>query len=303
MESRRHRPHRPGATSWHGVPHEWFGSSAGRGPGPLAPEASAHRGGFWSVTRYDDCVTVNRDYEHFSSYGRGPLPDMDEEVAGPAAHDDAEHGPAHAHPVPPPGQQGLHPADDPGPGGSRSSRYADAIIDAVCEQGTADFVEQISAELPLLVIADLMGVPQEDRHKVFDWSNRMIGSEDPEYQIEGADSGRRRPWSCSPTPTSCAAEAARTPRRTCSRPHPGRDRRREAGPARARPVLHAAHRGRQRDHPEPHLGRHGGLLRPSRPVGEAAGQTARLLPAAVEEMLRFVTPGHALPPARWPPTP
>ena len=28
-----------------------------------------------------------------------------------------------------------------------------------------------------------MGVPQEDRHLVFDWSNRMIGSEDPEYQI------------------------------------------------------------------------------------------------------------------------
>ena len=67
--------------------------------------------------------------------------------------------------------------------------YADGIIDAVCERGTADFVEEISAELPLLVIAELLGVPQEDRRKVFDWSNRMIGAEDPEYQVPGADPG------------------------------------------------------------------------------------------------------------------
>jgi cholest-4-en-3-one 26-monooxygenase len=67
--------------------------------------------------------------------------------------------------------------------------YADGIIDAVCERGTADFVEEISAELPLLVIAELLGVPQEDRRMVFDWSNRMIGSEDPEYQLPGVDPG------------------------------------------------------------------------------------------------------------------
>ena len=67
--------------------------------------------------------------------------------------------------------------------------YAEGIIDAVCERGTADFVEEIAAELPLLVIAELLGVPQEDRRMVFDWSNRMIGSEDPEYQTPGVDSG------------------------------------------------------------------------------------------------------------------
>jgi cholest-4-en-3-one 26-monooxygenase len=67
--------------------------------------------------------------------------------------------------------------------------YADGIIDAVCERGTADFVEEISAELPLLVIAELLGVPPEDRRMVFEWSNRMVGSEDPEYQLEGVDPG------------------------------------------------------------------------------------------------------------------
>jgi len=60
---------------------------------------------------------------------------------------------------------------------------ADDIIDRVIEKGEADFVTDIAAELPLVVIADLLGVPQEDRHNMFDWSNRMIGQEDPEFQI------------------------------------------------------------------------------------------------------------------------
>jgi cholest-4-en-3-one 26-monooxygenase len=61
-------------------------------------------------------------------------------------------------------------------------RATDAIIDEVVERGHADFVTEISAELPLQVIAELLGVPQEDRHRMFEWSNRMVGNEDPEYQ-------------------------------------------------------------------------------------------------------------------------
>src|SRR5262249_14516089 len=56
------------------------------------------------------------------------------------------------------------------------------IVDRVIEQGECDFVTDLAAELPLQVIAEMMGVPQEDRHKLFEWSNRMVGSEDPEYQ-------------------------------------------------------------------------------------------------------------------------
>jgi cholest-4-en-3-one 26-monooxygenase len=48
-------------------------------------------------------------------------------------------------------------------------------------------VVDVAAELPLQVIAELMGVPQEDRHKVFEWSNRLIGSDDPEYAISQED--------------------------------------------------------------------------------------------------------------------
>ena len=62
----------------------------------------------------------------------------------------------------------------------------DDIIDSRHrDRVTADFVTDIAAELPLVVIAELLGVPNEDRHRMFDWSNRMIGSDDPEYQTAG----------------------------------------------------------------------------------------------------------------------
>jgi cholest-4-en-3-one 26-monooxygenase len=55
------------------------------------------------------------------------------------------------------------------------------LIGSAKDKGEFDFVSDIAAELPLQVIAELMGIPQEDRHKVFDWTNRMVGSNDPEF--------------------------------------------------------------------------------------------------------------------------
>jgi cholest-4-en-3-one 26-monooxygenase len=59
-----------------------------------------------------------------------------------------------------------------------------AILDAVAKRGKCDFVLDVAAELPLQVIADLLGVPQADRHQIFEWSNKMLGAEDPEYGTE-----------------------------------------------------------------------------------------------------------------------
>ncbi|TCP45368.1 cholest-4-en-3-one 26-monooxygenase [Tamaricihabitans halophyticus] len=65
---------------------------------------------------------------------------------------------------------------------------ADRIARTALESGTGDFVTDIACELPLQAIAELLGVPQEDRHKIFDWSNEMIGYDDPEYDIDPAAS-------------------------------------------------------------------------------------------------------------------
>ncbi|WP_438314588.1 cytochrome P450 [Streptomyces sp. HUAS TT3] len=52
--------------------------------------------------------------------------------------------------------------------------------------GTFDFVTRVACELPLQAIAELIGVPQEDRLRIFDWSNKMIAYDDPEYAITEA---------------------------------------------------------------------------------------------------------------------
>jgi cholest-4-en-3-one 26-monooxygenase len=55
------------------------------------------------------------------------------------------------------------------------------IIDRVCERGSAEFVTELSAELPLQAIAEMVGIPFEDRSKIFDWTNSMIGADDPDF--------------------------------------------------------------------------------------------------------------------------
>jgi cholest-4-en-3-one 26-monooxygenase len=65
----------------------------------------------------------------------------------------------------------------------RIAGVCERIVDDAVEKGSGDFVTLCAAELPLVVIAELMGVPHEDRHKVFDWSNRMVGANDPEYGV------------------------------------------------------------------------------------------------------------------------
>ncbi|MFB1294633.1 cytochrome P450 [Mycobacterium sp. pW049] len=58
---------------------------------------------------------------------------------------------------------------------------AKRIAETAAAAGTGDFVEQVSCELPLQAIAELLGVPQDDRDKIFRWSNEMTAGEDPEY--------------------------------------------------------------------------------------------------------------------------
>jgi cholest-4-en-3-one 26-monooxygenase len=169
------------------VPHEWFRFLRREAPVFRHPDPQGQAGTYWCVTRYEDCVTVNRDAEHFSSAQAGALfNDMEPEQLE---------------------QQRLMMLNMDPPLHTRYRRlvnkgftprmvrdleskivaYADDIIDNVCETGRADFVEDMAAELPLLVIAEIMGVPPEDRHQVFEWSNRMIGREDPEYQVSTSD--------------------------------------------------------------------------------------------------------------------
>lgn len=48
-----------------------------------------------------------------------------------------------------------------------------SLVDEVIERGECDFVDDIAVELPLRVIADMLGVPQDDRRQLFEWTNKL----------------------------------------------------------------------------------------------------------------------------------
>ena len=61
--------------------------------------------------------------------------------------------------------------------------HAKRIIDAVASRGECEFVEEVAAELPLIAILELLGIPLSDRKKFFDWTNTMIFADDPNMSI------------------------------------------------------------------------------------------------------------------------
>jgi cytochrome P450 family 142 subfamily A polypeptide 1 len=55
-------------------------------------------------------------------------------------------------------------------------RIVTELIDAVCEKGSCDFVREIAAPLPMIVIGDLLGVAPEDRDRLLRWSEEMLAA-------------------------------------------------------------------------------------------------------------------------------
>jgi cholest-4-en-3-one 26-monooxygenase len=165
------------------VPHEWFAYL--RQNAPVWWHEETDGSGFWAVTKYDDCVAVNREYETYSSARRSTyIWDMpDEQVEEQKLMMLNMDPPLHTR-----YRRLVNKGFTPRMISELEQKIhetADDIIDAVIEKGECDFVTAMSAELPLIVIADLLGVPQDDRHNMFDWSNRMVGRFDPEYQESG----------------------------------------------------------------------------------------------------------------------
>ena len=168
------------------VPHDYFAHMRATAPVSLRHDEGSIP--YWAVMTHGACVRVNREWEEFSSFPKTSLiTDIDEELVA---------------------QQQLMMLNMDPPDHTRYRRLVnkaftprmirdlearlhvvtDELLNRVSESGTADFVVDIAAELPLIVIAELMGVPFDDRHKMFDWSNKMIGSEDPEYLVDPTQS-------------------------------------------------------------------------------------------------------------------
>ena len=61
---------------------------------------------------------------------------------------------------------------------------ADGIVDNLLERypdGACDFVEEVAAPLPLQIVCEMMGIPDEDEKQIFAWTNTILGAGDPDY--------------------------------------------------------------------------------------------------------------------------
>jgi cholest-4-en-3-one 26-monooxygenase len=78
---------------------------------------------------------------------------------------------------------------------SEVERITGDLLDEMAGDGEVregDFVKDFTAPLTLAVLADMLGVPREDWHLMFEWTNQIAGASDPEYQAEGASVGDAR---------------------------------------------------------------------------------------------------------------
>jgi linalool 8-monooxygenase len=170
-----------------GIPHEVF--TRLRRDTPIAWNPEDNGRGFWAVTRYEDIVAVSKRPEVFSSDRRhGGHRMFDENVAGVAGVG-ADKTEAPMISMDPPEHNQYRRMVSPGFAPRRVRQLEErirerviAILDHLKEADTCDFVTDIAAELPIQMLAELMGVPQEDRNKLFQWSNALIAEDDAEYR-------------------------------------------------------------------------------------------------------------------------
>ncbi len=173
-----------------GVPHDQFDLLRDEAPVYFHEETDGGKG-FWCITRRDDLRQLSHDWASASSAGGITLHETDDDELQAQARqlmmitlDPPKHTKLRLLV-----NKGFTPRMI-GRLHERIREIARDIVDKVADRGECDFVVDVAAELPLQVIAEMMGVPQEDRHKVFDWSNRMIGSEDAEYAVTAEDATR-----------------------------------------------------------------------------------------------------------------
>ncbi|MER7274954.1 cytochrome P450 [Dactylosporangium sp. NPDC000244] len=182
------------ATYATGVPHDEFRRRRAESPVAWAgePPLRRHRGGtgthtrtgagFWAVTGHAAVVAASRDTATFSSAAGGAF------LADPQTPEQLERA-----------RQLLANMDAPehtrlrrlvstafGPRSVRALRRsirqnAAEVADAVLAAGEFDAVADLAAELPLIVLADLFGMPRADRGLLLRWSNHLVGFDDPRF--------------------------------------------------------------------------------------------------------------------------
>lgn len=159
-----------------GPPHEIFARLRDEQPFHWCPEG-VNGDGFLSVTRYDDIATINRDWETYSSARRSitirdsAIMPREFETSMFLMMDPPEHD-RHRNVV-----QKVFTPRAVAERMDAIRTVVDGLIDTVIEQGECD-IAGIAKDLPLIIMAELLGVPRDERSKLFKWTMTFAGFDD-----------------------------------------------------------------------------------------------------------------------------
>jgi cytochrome P450 len=167
-------------------------------------EGDERNNGFWSITKYADILHVSRHPELFISSkgiaGPGLRPEFIERLLGSDAAVAAQAqgtGNVSIITMDPPRHVKMRRLVNKGftPRAVNAlepeiRRITNEILDAIAKQGEADFVVDVAAQLPLAVICGMAGLEKKDWPMMFELTNSVLGSSDPEYQTTVAESER-----------------------------------------------------------------------------------------------------------------
>jgi cholest-4-en-3-one 26-monooxygenase len=140
--------------------------------------------GYWNLTRAADIAAVAKSGELFSSWERGvtipgdAVGGLDAIRAMMIGKDHPEHTSQRKVVMSVFTQRRVQSL------AAVMRRRITALIDDVVERGECDFVADIAGPLPMHMVADLLGVPEEDRSRLFRWTDSIVGFHDAELQAE-----------------------------------------------------------------------------------------------------------------------
>lgn len=153
-------------------------------PQPDGKGGGFHDGGYWVVSKHDHIRAISKDNALWSANANGVIMRFHEDITDGELdvtktllinQDEPQHARLRkmvSRLFTPRAVVGLE---------DRLRDAADKIVERAAQRGHGDFVEDIAVDLPLLAIADLLGVPEADRKKLFEWSNAMMNIEDAEF--------------------------------------------------------------------------------------------------------------------------
>jgi cholest-4-en-3-one 26-monooxygenase len=144
-------------------------------------------GGYWVISKHEDIKSISKNGDLWSTNRKGAVMRLPEGVTSEQLdltkallinHDAPEHTRLRkivSRLFTPRAVKALE---------EKLAVAAREIVAAAAEKGSGDFVGDVATKLPLQAIADLIGVPEEDRERLFHWTNSIMNTDDPDFDSD-----------------------------------------------------------------------------------------------------------------------